>query len=93
MRFLNFAYLTRSINTHVNSVRHADSFETVSETCKHCAEGCEVFYEIGSHCHDHHIHVNPENFEIIAKIRNESHLKRLESLYQRTLKPKIINQC
>ena len=39
------------------------------------------------------MHVNPENFEIIAKLRNESHLERLESLYQRTLKPKIINQC
>ena len=62
-------------------------------TGKRCAEGCEVFSEIRSHCHGHKIHVNPDNFEIIAKLRNESHLERLESLYQRTLKPKIINQC
>ena len=48
--------------------------------------------EIRSHRHSHQIHVNPENFEIIAKFRNESHLERLESLYQRTLKSKIINQ-
>ena len=62
-------------------------------TGKLCAEGCEVFSEIRSHCHGHQVHANPENFEIIAKLRNESHLERLESLYQRTLKPKIINQC
>ena len=56
-------------------------------------EGCEVFLEIHNHCgQKHQVHVNPENFQILARVQYETDLELLESLYQRTLKPKIINQ-
>ena len=84
-------YIGKTCRQFRNRIREHQGLTV--RTGKRCAEGCEVFSEIRSHCHGHQIHVNPENFEIIAKLRNESHLERLESLYQRTLKPKIINQC
>ena len=58
---------------------------------------CEVnslsFSEVRRHCHEvHNCEVNPDRFDILAKLRNENDLECLESLFQRSLKPKIINQ-
>ena len=84
-------YIGKTCRQFRNRIREHQGLTV--RTGKPCSKGCEVFSEIRLHCHGHKIHVNPDNFEIIAKLRNESHLERLESLYQRTLKPKIINQC
>ena len=62
-------------------------------TGKPCAEGSETFSEIRNHCNkEHQKHVDPDRFEIIARLRHKGDLETLESLYQRSLKPKIINQ-
>ena len=62
-------------------------------TGKACSQGCEVFSEIRNHCgQGHHIKVNPDCFQILARLRCENDLELLESLYQRSLKPKIINK-
>ena len=59
-----------------------------------CAPSGEVFSEVRKHCHEvHHSAVNPDSFEILAKLRNKYDLEYLESLYQRSLRPKIINHC
>ena len=62
-------------------------------TGKPCAEGCEVFSEVRNHCaKEHQRHVDPDSFEIVARLRHKGDLETLESLYQRSLKPKIMNQ-
>ena len=58
--------------------------------CEHCGL---TFSEIRNHCNkEHQKHVGPDGFEIIALLRHKADLETLESLYQRSLKPKIINQ-
>ena len=63
-------------------------------TGKPCEKSGEVFSEVRNHClEEHNCKVNPDSFEILAKLRNENDLEYLESLFQRSLKPKIINQA
>ena len=58
-----------------------------------CAKGSEVFSEVRNHCREkHQQHVDPDSFEVVARLRHKGDLETLESLYQRSLKPKIINQ-
>ena len=62
-------------------------------TGKPCASGCEVFSEVRNHCRkEHQKQVDPDSFEIVARLRYKGDLETLESLYQRSLKPKITNQ-
>ena len=62
-------------------------------TGKPCEKGGEVFSEVRNHCRDEHqVKVNPDCFQILARLRCEYDLELLESLYQRSLKPKIINK-
>ena len=61
-------------------------------TGKPCAAGCESFSEVRNHCRkEHNSEVNPDCFDILARLRYEDDLELLESLYQRSLKPQIIN--
>ena len=62
-------------------------------TGKPCEEGGLVYSEIRNHCSQkHQAEVNPENFQILARLRCGNDLELLESLFQRSLKPKIMNQ-
>ena len=62
-------------------------------TGKPCEKGGLVFSEVRDHCQqEHNQQVNPDNFEIVTHLRYKSDLETLDSLYQRSLKPKIINK-
>ena len=85
-------YIGKTCRQFRNRIREHQGLTV--RTGKPCAEGCEVFSEVRRHCHEvHHCKVNPDCFEILAKLRNGNDLEHLESLFQRSLQPKIINQC
>ena len=85
-------YIGKTCRQFRNRIREHQGLTV--RTGKPSAPGGEVFSEIRKHCRGVHLtNVNPDSFEILAKLRNENDLEYLESLYQRSLRPKIINQC
>jgi hypothetical protein len=83
-------YIGKTIVQFRNRIRQHQGLTV--RTGKAC-EGEPPFSEIRNHCTDvHQSTVNPDSFKVLAKLRFGNDLEHLESLYQRSLKPKIINQ-